>query len=364
MFPGAVNGGTTADVLRLAGAPRLREGMRNLYVRAGLAQGLSIDRARLIAVDHASGTESMPDGSGGFVTGMRIPAINVVDRNARDVTANATHTANAPVYADSGEVLEVTLPAITGASGRILLELSDGGSGDGGVSVTAHASAEESTLIAKVHPRVMGSSYSFPVGPETHIRLRFHEACALRYVGRLASTESVSGLAAMLSAAEFGGFDAVAAVTAVDSLTATVTAGDTLRISFEDVTAVEGMERDWYLALEGGPISPEIAVFRSRGASEPATVPATFALRQNVPNPFSTGTVIAFDLPRATEVKLEIFDAQGRLVRMFATYKAAGRHSIGWDLQDARGSRVRSGVYTYRLRAGGYEARRKMVVVP
>lgn len=52
-----------------------------------------------------------------------------------------------------------------------------------------------------------------------------------------------------------------------------------------------------------------------------------------------------------------------------AAFEKTGRwvatwHAISWDLQDARGSRVHAGVYTYRLRAGGYEARRKMVVVP
>ena len=65
-----------------------------------------------------------------------------------------------------------------------------------------------------------------------------------------------------------------------------------------------------------------------------------------------------------TDVRLEVFDAQGRLVRAFRSREPAGRRRLEWDLADSRGQLVPAGVYTYRMRAGAFEARRKMVVLP
>ena len=92
--------------------------------------------------------------------------------------------------------------------------------------------------------------------------------------------------------------------------------------------------------------------------------PARYALEQNVPNPFRDATVIGYALPEASEARLEIFDAQGRLVRRFTERAAAGRHTLAWDLRDRSGRRVAPGLYAYRLRAGSFEARRKLVVMP
>jgi len=88
------------------------------------------------------------------------------------------------------------------------------------------------------------------------------------------------------------------------------------------------------------------------------------ALSQNYPNPFNPSTVIDFALPEAADVSLNVFDANGRLVRSLARARMnAGPHSARWDGRDAEGDAVASGVYFYRLQSGETTITRKMVLL-
>ena len=83
-----------------------------------------------------------------------------------------------------------------------------------------------------------------------------------------------------------------------------------------------------------------------------------------MPNPMRAGTHIAFDLPVDASVSLEVFDVSGRLIRTLARQALlAGEHRIAWDGADNNGRSVARGVYLYRLRAGAFEATRRMVVI-
>ncbi len=86
---------------------------------------------------------------------------------------------------------------------------------------------------------------------------------------------------------------------------------------------------------------------------------APVSLEQNYPNPFNPRTTIAFTLPAETSVKLDVFDASGRLVAtLLDESKGAGRHSVDFDA-----SRLSSGIYFYRLRAGDVVQQKKMVLL-
>jgi len=88
-------------------------------------------------------------------------------------------------------------------------------------------------------------------------------------------------------------------------------------------------------------------------------LPGGFELFQNYPNPFNPSTTIAFELPRASKVTVEIYDLLGALVeRAELGTLNAGRHSYNFAADD-----LASGIYLYRLRAGGYSAIRKMALV-
>ncbi|MCK5525828.1 MAG: T9SS type A sorting domain-containing protein, partial [Candidatus Latescibacteria bacterium] len=79
------------------------------------------------------------------------------------------------------------------------------------------------------------------------------------------------------------------------------------------------------------------------------TLPCSFALRQNVPNPFNAETVISFELPRSTDLTLTIFNAVGQTIKQWQGAWSAGHHSLTWNGQDEDGAPVASGVYFYRL---------------
>jgi len=71
------------------------------------------------------------------------------------------------------------------------------------------------------------------------------------------------------------------------------------------------------------------------------------------PNPFNPAATVAFELASPQDVRLEIFDLRGRLVRILADESLpAGRHERVWRGFDSSGKSVASGVYVVRLIAG------------
>ncbi len=100
------------------------------------------------------------------------------------------------------------------------------------------------------------------------------------------------------------------------------------------------------------------------GVGDPPS-PPSFALHQNVPNPFNPETVIRYDVPEnGGMVTLRIYDVAGRLVKtLIDGQQTAGGKSAAWNGTNNRGSRVASGVYFYRMTAPGFESTRKMVLL-
>jgi len=92
-------------------------------------------------------------------------------------------------------------------------------------------------------------------------------------------------------------------------------------------------------------------------------VPDNFALYQNYPNPFNDGTVIAFDLPVASEVDFKIVNILGRVVYSIRRHYPGGWHQIDWNGRDNSGSPVASGVYYYRLKTSEYSDSKKMILL-
>ncbi len=87
-------------------------------------------------------------------------------------------------------------------------------------------------------------------------------------------------------------------------------------------------------------------------------------LAQNSPNPFNPKTVIRFELAVEMQVKLAIFDLSGRRITTLSEeLLPAGSHQRAWAGLDRHGLPVSSGVYLYRLEAGGQSIIRSLVLL-
>ena len=90
--------------------------------------------------------------------------------------------------------------------------------------------------------------------------------------------------------------------------------------------------------------------------------PTKFELAQNYPNPFSTSTAISYNLKTQSDAAITIYDILGREVRRFTIdIQAAGLHGIMWNGTNSLGHKVATGIYFYRLQAGGESQVKKMV---
>lgn len=88
-------------------------------------------------------------------------------------------------------------------------------------------------------------------------------------------------------------------------------------------------------------------------------VPKKFTLNQNYPNPFNPTTTISFTLPEASNIKLTVYDMNGREVSAVADERLqAGDHRITFDA-----SSLPSGVYLYKLVTPSHSQTRKMTLI-
>ena len=133
-------------------------------------------------------------------------------------------------------------------------------------------------------------------------------------------------------------------------------------------TDSNGGATDWYklaaidVTAASSGFTPPRQVTNPTDTTPP--LPQRFALHQNEPNPFNPTTWVRFDLPAGSNVRLEILDARGRVVRVLAEgWRDAGSYQLTWDGSDAAGRPAASGVFFSRLLAGSASATRKMILV-
>jgi len=107
-------------------------------------------------------------------------------------------------------------------------------------------------------------------------------------------------------------------------------------------------------AIAGNAANPEAG---STDVDKPG--PTAFRLYGNYPNPFNPVTQIRFDLPFASQVRLDVYDILGRkTATLVDEYRLAGEHSVMWNA-----GQLGSGLYLYRLRADEYIATGKMMLL-
>ena len=90
-----------------------------------------------------------------------------------------------------------------------------------------------------------------------------------------------------------------------------------------------------------------------------STLPTSFMLHQNFPNPFNPTTTIEYELPNNSRVTLSVYDILGReLVTLVDGEETVGNHEVSFDA-----SRFASGIYFYRIETPGFTKVMKMVLI-
>ncbi|MEX0845385.1 MAG: T9SS type A sorting domain-containing protein [Balneolaceae bacterium] len=149
-----------------------------------------------------------------------------------------------------------------------------------------------------------------------------------------------------------------------DSLFAKQALIDTLRPSIHNVLTADFNNDGFPDVLAGIGGEKKIAIYPNQlmgvNTEYPgAETPSVFSLAQNYPNPFNPTTMISFNLPVNSEVRLEVFDLLGRKVATLVDERMqAGSHEIQFNAQN-----LSSGVYFYQLKTELTSLTKKMLLL-
>jgi len=215
---------------------------------------------------------------------------------------------------------------------------------------------------AQIHSQVPVSVDSVAVAPEP---------LGAGYV-RFYSAEDVTGLAVQVAGNPAVGWKA--------SLLGAGPSHRVLPITIDAFGRGEGLLTDWAddesamlvmtpFSFTNSPVSYGYQARSDSTLPEPPGHLTT--LGQNYPNPVEGDlTVIPFSLAIEADVTLRIFTLDGQLVRTFewgrigpGSFSGPAKGQRGWDLTNASGRKVATGLYLYQLRAGDHLETRKMAIL-
>jgi hypothetical protein len=143
---------------------------------------------------------------------------------------------------------------------------------------------------------------------------------------------------------------------------ANVPAGDNFFVQTNYVGAfgTHNWAADWTFISQLGILTTDGAGVRTRVEERkaPGTIPTEYTLGQNYPNPFNPSTKIDYAVPKTGAVKLEVYNMLGQKVATLVEgIRTTGNYTVSWNPTG-----LTSGMYFYRLEAGGVVQTRKMLL--
>jgi hypothetical protein len=114
-----------------------------------------------------------------------------------------------------------------------------------------------------------------------------------------------------------------------------------------------------YFFNTASPQLPASAVAGTKTGEDQHALPSSFLLDQNYPNPFNPSTTIRYALPHTSAVQLTVYNTLGQEVAVLQNgEQEAGYHEVRFE-----GSGLSSGVYFYRIQAGGFVQTRRLLLL-
>ncbi|MBI1795511.1 MAG: S8 family peptidase [Candidatus Eisenbacteria bacterium] len=126
-----------------------------------------------------------------------------------------------------------------------------------------------------------------------------------------------------------------------------------------DRTAAAGLS--YYYRLDATYRSGQTATFGPIQASAGEAI-TEFALKDGAPNPTAGPTLIEYAVPKIGDVRVSLYDLQGREVAVLASgHHPVGRYQVTWS-GDVDGGPAAAGVYFLHMKAAGFAQTRRIVV--
>jgi hypothetical protein len=95
-----------------------------------------------------------------------------------------------------------------------------------------------------------------------------------------------------------------------------------------------------------------------------SNIPGEYKLYQNYPNPFNPTTKIHFDLPKASDIKLIVYDILGKEVVTLVNEKLQpGTYEVPFSISQFSGNQISSGIYFYKLETENFTDVKKLVLI-
>lgn len=129
------------------------------------------------------------------------------------------------------------------------------------------------------------------------------------------------------------------------------------RVQAVGVTESSAFSAPWSFTMASSTEASGLQALSSFDSQE--TLPTSYALHENYPNPFNPSTTIMIDMPEAGNIKLAVYDLLGQEVMQIASGSVeAGRHSYSIDA-----SGLSSGMYLYRIESAAFTQTRRMMLL-
>jgi hypothetical protein len=121
---------------------------------------------------------------------------------------------------------------------------------------------------------------------------------------------------------------------------------------FKERPAATSYQVTIYSAIARDDNNDDIQIIFSTDRPQTTDMPHTFAVAQNYPNPFNPSTVISYQLPATSYVRVEVFDILGHSIfTIIDKEQDAGYYQVEWDGKNMQQQTVSSGIYFYKFQA-------------
>jgi hypothetical protein len=139
--------------------------------------------------------------------------------------------------------------------------------------------------------------------------------------------------------------------------------GETLRIDFHDKNSGQSGSHEVILSDE------PVQNLSGKLLRLSAPAPKQSALLQNYPNPFNPESWIPYKLANSGDVTIKIYNVQGQLVRTLnlgrreAGFYVSKENAAYWNGRNDSGEQIASGIYFYQIKAGTFDATKRLVIL-